>query len=332
MRIINLSDLDPDWCWLRDEFRLTDQEWLHYSSLSLQLPKILPKKDSIARAIAALRAVIKAKSGKSMLVSHGPRPAYYGASFAKTFCPDLPHLVYSFNFTNLPQGAQHILMAKAYQQPMRFVTYSTVERSLYADYFDIPIEKIDMLHWAVHAPKIDLTEKPIETGSYVCALGSQGRDYKTLFEAMKKLPHIRLVVVASQISIQHLSIPSNVTVYSNIPLSQAHNILAHSQFMALPLRDAQVPCGHVTIVSGMFFRKAIVVTNSIGVHDYIKDGITGLFCAPLDVNDFAHKIESLWENANQLDELSEAGQAFAYANCTEKKAIDYFADFIKPFS
>ncbi len=328
MKIINLSDLDPSWCWLKDEFQNSNLEWLHYSSKAVKLPKILPKRDSIARVIAAMRAVNEARKGQSVLVSHGPRPALYAGSFAKLMCPNVPHLVYSFNFTDLPHGTQRKLMTKAFQQAKRFVTYSTLERKLYADYFDIPIESIDMLHWAVHHPKVDLSESPIETGSYICALGSQGRDYKTLFEAMKKLPQIKLVVVASKDSIQHLSIPNNVKVYSNIPLDQAHNILAHSQFMVIPLRDSQVPCGQVTVVSGMFFKKAMIVTDSRGIHDYIQNGETGILCQPKDAPDLSGKIEQLWSSPVEIEKLSQKAYQFALAHCTERKVVDYFTHFL----
>lgn len=337
MNIINLSDLDTNWNWLRDEFKHTNDEWHHYSSLAVKLPPFIPKKDSIARVLAATSAVKLARKKPSVLVSHGPRPALYAGNLAKLMCPSVPHLVYSFNFTNLPQGAQRSLMASAFKQAAKFVTYSNVERQLYADYFNIPIEKIDMLHWAVHAPKVDLTQEPIEARPYICALGSQGRDYATLIDAMKKLPNIKLVLVASADSMQGLTVPNNVKVYSSIPLANAHNILAHSAFMVLPLRDAKVPCGHVTIVSSMFFKKAILVTNSLGVHDYISDNETGLFFEPKNPDDLAYKIEALWNNRSDSDgpntkKLSEAGFAFASKHCTEKTAIDYLEDFLKNYT
>ncbi|MES2580153.1 MAG: glycosyltransferase family 4 protein [Pseudomonadota bacterium] len=329
MNVINLSDLSTSWNWLRDEFKHTDDEWHHYSSLAVNLPSFLPKKDSIARVIAASQAVKLARKKPSVLVSHGPRPSFYAGKLAKTISPDTPHLAYSFNLTDLPKGIQHRLMIKAFQQPTKFVTYSSVERKLYADYFDIPIEKIDMLHWAVHAPKVDLTELPIEAGRYICALGSQGRDYATLLSAMKKLPNIKLVIVASPDSILGLTIPDNVKIHTNIPLAHAHNILAHSAFMALPLRDSQVPCGHVTIVSGMFFNKAMVVTNSLGVQDYIEDDKTGLFFESKNVDDLSKKIEALWNDESKANQLSQAGFAFANQYCTQKTAVDYFTGFLE---
>ena len=125
MKVVNVSDLSEDWYWLRDEFvgcaRGQGQEWVHYSSLGMGLSKLIPKRDSVSRMFAAWKAVNHAKTGPSVLVSHGPRPAMYSGAIAKLMRPDLPHLVYSFNFTNLPGGAQRIAMKNAFTQATRFV-------------------------------------------------------------------------------------------------------------------------------------------------------------------------------------------------------------------
>lgn len=329
LNIINLSDLSADWHWLRDEFKHLPNTWTHYTSLNSKLPRRLPKRQSIARFMAATQAILDAKKQPSLLVSHGPRPSYYGARMAQHLHPHLPHLAYSFNFTDLPSGFQHKAMTKAYQQIDRFVVYSTLEKKLYADYFGIAPERIDMLHWSVHAPTVPHDEPPIEQGDYICALGSQGRDYETLFAAMRALPHISLVVVATADSVQHLSVPENVTVRTHIPLAHAHNILTHSRLMVVPLRDSQVPCGHVTIVSGMFFQKAMLVTNSEGVHDYIQDHATGLFFAPKESRDLTEKIQQLWDDRALTQQLATAGYAFAQTHCTEQNVVRYFSDYLQ---
>jgi glycosyltransferase involved in cell wall biosynthesis len=330
MKIINLTDFDdPSWCWLREEFLTSKDSWLHLTSQSIKIPNILPKKDSLKRAVSAYKAVKESLTEKSVLVSHGPRPAYYGASAAKILNPDLTHLVYSFNFTDLPTGLQHKAMMKAYKQVERFVVYSSLEKKLYADYFEIPIESIDMLHWSVHNPNVDKLETAIESGQYICAIGSQGRDYETLIKAMRKLKNIKLVLVASPQSVQSLEIPENVKLYTNISLQSAHNILAHSQFMVVPLRDSKVPCGHVTLVSGMYLNKAMIVTDSEGIHDYIKSDKTGVCCEPKNPDDLAKKIQRLWEDVAVRETISQAGNTFAHTFCTPKTVINYFDAYLK---
>jgi glycosyltransferase involved in cell wall biosynthesis len=333
MKIINLSGLPLDWNWLRDEFvdngRGEGHEWIHCSSLAIDLHRAIPRKDSITRAMAAWKAVSYAKSGKSVLVSHGPNLGMYGGAFSALSHPKLPHLLYGFNFTNLPGTLQRKVMTASFTQVTKFVCFSTLEQKIYSEYFEIPLEKIDMIHWSVHRPAGFIAEDRIERGDYICALGSQGRDYDALFSAMKLIPNIRLVIVASSENIAGLEIPKNVTVHTNIPYSRASNILRHSRFMVVPLRDREVPCGHVTIVAAMFHGKAIVATNSMGIHDYIKDEDTGVFYDPKDVQDLARKITYLWEDCARARLLSENGLSFAVAHCTEQRVVSYFGEFLK---
>jgi len=328
LSIINLSELDPSWNWLANDINSPNLTWSHYSTKMVRVPQFLPKKELLRRVISAKDAVVFSKKHKSLVVSHGPRPTLYSVSLAKVLGASFPHLSYSFNFTNLPTGIQHKLMVNAFQQPTKFVVYSSMEKKLYSEYFDIDESRIDMLHWSVHEPNIDISAPPIESGEYICAVGSQGRDYEVLFSAMRKLKNIKLVLVATAESIQHLAVPDNVKVHTNIPLAHAHNIILHSKFMVLPLRDSQVPCGHVTIVSGMFFRKAMLVTNSEGVHDYIQDNITGQFFNPHDAQGLSAKIEALWNNQKEIEQLANSAYEFAKSNCTEKTVINYFQNFL----
>jgi glycosyltransferase involved in cell wall biosynthesis len=332
-KIINVSDFEPNWTWLSEEYKdRKDLAWYNYSSRGLSIPKKIPARESIGRGISALRATLNARFSDAILVSHGPRPSMYTGLFAKRIAPETPHLALSFTFTNLPQGKQLSVMRHAYKQPTKFVCYSTMERQLYADYFDIPIESIDMIYWSVNAPTFNQDEPPFEQGRYICALGTEGRDYKTLFAAMKKLPNIKLVVVATAKSIEGIEVPNNVKVVNNIPLSTAFNILAHSEFMVLPLRDKNVTCGHSSIVSSMFFKKSILITNAPTVYDYIENEKTGLFFEPQDVSDLVRKIESLWDNPAGTILMNEAAYQFAHTNCTEKSAFNYFNQFMHSVS
>lgn len=328
MKIINLSDFSTQWNWLAGEYKDTDLTWEHVSTQIIHLPHWLPKRQSLQRFGAAWQAVRLANVAQGLLVSHGPRPAFYSSAIASLRNRHLPHLVYSFNFTELPKGMQHKLMVKAYQQPQRFVTYSTAEKQLYAQHFDIPIERIDMIHWSVHRPLPDFESAPVIEGDYICALGSQGRDFATLFAAMRLLPGVQLVVVTHPQYLVGLSPPNNVRILTNIPLKQAHNILLHSRLMVVPLRDNEVPCGHVTIVSGMFFSKPMVITNSRGVHDYIENGKTGLFCEAGNAADMAAKIESLLSDESLSSSMANHSLRFAEAHCTEKTVLNYFNRFL----
>ena len=335
MNIINLSDLRTDWFWLKDEFKRKHeglgQSWFHYSSANSSLAPWLPKRDSAARAAAAFQAIKHARMSPAVLISHGPRPAMYGGMAAGICGRRIPHLVFSFNFTDLPIGAQRRLMMTAFKQPIKFVCYSKMERYLYADYFNIPLESIDMIHWSVHAPRTQSIGPPIVAGDYICAIGSQARDYATIFSVIRRLKHIKLVLVTTENAIQGLSVPENVVVYSGIPIEIAQNILAHSRFMVLPLLNGGVPCGHVTLVSGMFLGKGIICTNSKGILDYIQDEQTGILVEPKNVDAWIDRISMLWADETRADMLGQQALSFAQKYCTEKVATDYFSKFLNDY-
>lgn len=330
-KIINISDFNPTWNWLADSYPDKTLNWKSYSSLNTPIPTWLPKHQSIRRAYAALSANMDAKFSKGLLVSHGPRPTMYTSKFAKAINPDLPLIAASFTFTELPTGLLHKTMIQAYQQPTKFFCYSNIERKIYSEYFNIPIEKIDMFIWSIKPPMIDENEAPYLTGEYFCALGTEGRDYKTLFAAMKALPSMKCVVVATWKSLEGLDVPDNVEVINNIPLSTCMNILANSKFMVLPLKSKHTTCGHSTLVMSMFYKKSILITNAPAIHDYIEEGKTGLYFEPQDVKELTLKIESLWDDPTKTAAMNEAAYEFATTHCTEETAINYLSNFIKDY-
>jgi glycosyltransferase involved in cell wall biosynthesis len=242
---------------------------------------------------------------------------------------DALHLVFSFNFTNLPTGVRRVLFRRYLKRADRFVVASSMERKLYSEYFDIDIEKIDLLPWSIRPP-VDELSKPARFGSgrYICAIGSQARDYQTLIESMRRLPSIPLVLVATADSLPRRAVPENVHVMTHVPLADAMNVLAHSQFMVLPLRGASVPCGHVTIVSALHMGKAIVATDSSGLKDYLVDGKNALLVPPEDAIALSEGIEHLYNDPTLCKELGEEGKAFASAHCMEDNAVAYFRQFL----
>jgi glycosyltransferase involved in cell wall biosynthesis len=332
VNIVNLSELDPAWNWLSGSAH--GAQPLHWSHASVQsvgsVPEWMPRRTTLRRAIAAWQGVgLLGASEPSLLVSHGPRMTMYGALAARLRRRRPKHLAYSFNFTELPQGRARRIMGSAFATVDRFVCFSQMERRLYAEHFDLDPGRIDMIHWAARPPALDAAAPPLVSGDYACALGSQGRDYATLLAAMRALPAIRLVIVATASSLAGLAIPDNVKVLTDIALSHATNVLRHSRFSIVPLRGTEVPCGHVTIVSAMHCAKATIVSASSGVADYIEDGVTGLTVAVADERAMARAIERLWEDTATTRSLGDAAKTFAASRCGEEAVVAYFENYLR---
>ena len=330
-RIANLSDTAPPWNWLANRFTDDSLSW-HACSSYVSKGAAMRLKWPAARVEAALSAksLLRNHSGPRLLVSHGPLLALYAEALARP--PDTQHLVFSFNFTNLPTGVRRTLFRRYLPRASRFVVASSIERELYSKFFDIDSARIDVLLWSIQPPIAELSRPArFSQKPYICAIGSQARDYTTLIESMRRLPAIDLILVASPDSLPQGPIPPNVKILTNVPFSDAMNVLAHSLFMVLPLRDSKVPCGHVTIVAGLHMGKAILATDSSGVHDYLITQKNSLLIPPNDSETLADNIEQLYDNATLRAQFGEQGRAFAQANCTEESAVAYFRKFLTDY-
>jgi glycosyltransferase involved in cell wall biosynthesis len=196
-----------------------------------------------------------------------------------------------------------------------------MERMVYADYFGLDPARIEVALWGVRPPELEPPDSPLERGEYVCAMGGNARDYRTLFAAMARLPEVPLVAVVRPENVAGLEVPANVRLHYNLPRGQASNILGYSRFMVLPLAGSDVPCGHVTLVAGMFLGKAMIVTNSKGVLDYVEDGVNSLLVPVGDIDALAGRIRELWDDPERANRLGAAGSAFATANCSEAQLL-----------
>jgi glycosyltransferase involved in cell wall biosynthesis len=253
----------------------------------------------------------------AMLFSHDARITFRCAQAVRIQGARVPHVAWGFNFTTLPKGPARRLMAAAFSRVDRFIVYSTMERSLYTDYFGIDPRRVDVVLWGVGHPRVEPPDVPLEKGDYICALGGNARDYRTLFAAMARLPEIPLVAVLRPANVVGLTVPANVRLHFNIPSSQANNILAYSRFMVLPLSGQDVPCGHVTLVAAMHLKKAVIISNSMGVSDYVREGVSSL-CVPVgDVDALALRIGELWNDRQRTGQFGDAGHALALAHCSE---------------
>lgn len=321
---------DTNWQWLRSFFPEDYLQWyFFYSVPNGYLEKMLKKPNLVM--IRTCQQAVKAVIDKNadFLFSHDPRVSFWCSVFVSLFGVNVDHIAYAFNFPNLPQGIKYFLMKLAFKRINKFIVYSNYEKELYNQYFEIPLDKIYVHFWSVGKPKYQ-PEEPIELGNYICAIGGNARDYSTLVKAMKKLPDIKLVLIARPENLQNIEIPSNVKTFCNIPKSKAMNILKHSLFMVLPLKDSQVPCGHVTLVAAMHLGKAFIITNSIGVQDYVRNEYNCLTCPDSDVDKLSELILHLWTDKEECLRLGNNGKSFAMENCSEESAYQSLRQIIFP--
>lgn len=330
LKIVNAADNIQvnNWNFLEDKMQDVPAEWSFFiNSPSNILEKVITK-PKISRYRSCWQAVTKAKYTKAdLLISHLPRTTCWTGVFANLINVNVPHLAFSFNFTDLPQGKSRQFMSYAFKKVDRFIVYSTAEKALYSDYFNLNTEKIDVLPFAMDIPEYE-PQEPIIEGEYICAVGSEGRDYATLAEAMKTLPNIPLVIVTRPYVIETVNFPENIKIFTNLVSKKFWNIVKFSKFVVIPLRDAQTNCGHISLVGSMRFDKPIVSTTSAGTTDYIFPGVNSLVSPAQDVRGLATNIEKLWSDSNLYSQMETESRRIGQENHTLSSWVDYLKKFL----
>ena len=319
LTIANIARASREWKWVAEDPQLATHNW-HFQST---LPKNLIERRFPFGNMGRLRSAFAVKRlDPDIVFSHGPREALYVAFMMAGRTPKVRHVAMSFNFTDLPSGKLLWAMRRYFPRIERFVVFSQMERALYSKLFDIPIDRFDFIHWGVNPPIICPSPKRYDQ-PYFVALGGEARDYDTLIGAAKLRPHDRFVIIARPHSIKEKDIPSNVTVHINAPFHEAWSTVWHAQASLIPLRNAMTPNGHVTLVGSMFLGKAIVITDSTGVRDYVSANQSALLVPAASAIDFASAVANLIENPQLGMRLGQNARNFAEKFCTERSVINY---------
>ena len=329
IKIVNCAEkIDTeDWNFLEDEMENLDIDWDFFINSPMNWLERKVTKPKISRYRACLQTVINARRKKAnLMISHLPRATCWTSIFANFLSVKIPHMAFSFNFTDLPTGKSQMLMSYAFQSVDRFVVYSSAEKRLYSEYFAIDPSRFDVLPWAMEQPEF-FPAQPILQGEYICSVGSEGRDYETLALAARQLPDIPLVVVARSESVTGINFPDHVKILTDVPAKEFWNVVRFSRLSVLPLRDRETNCGHISIVGAMMFGKPVVTTYSHGTTDYIVSDINALVSEPRDVDGLVKNISQLWNGTDLHSKFSNNTQRIAL----EHHQLDNWVRYLKQY-
>jgi len=302
--------------------QVTDQNvrWISFDDRPVYYWERKIRKPNLAMARTALKAVWFARRERARLLFITDAGAAVWCGLVSVIVPSkIPYCAFTFNYPELPKGIKRSLMSLALRRIDEFFVHSSMERSLYSKHFNVPVERFKVRLWGIGKPVV-FPEHSLQPQPFISAIGSNGRDYKTLMEASRLLPHIPVVAVVLPKNLKGIAVPSNVRVLVDAPFEEAMNTLRHSEFTVLPLKSSTTPCGHVTLVCAMHLGKAVIATDSGGVSDYITSGHNGILCKASSPGDLAAAINKLWSDPELTARLAAANQHFGATHCTEEVA------------
>jgi glycosyltransferase involved in cell wall biosynthesis len=183
------------------------------------------------------------------------------------------------------------------------VVNARAECSAYARLFHLANEQVVFLPWPSN---IDQPERAREDDGTILAAGRSLRDWRTFFQAVNGLPY-SFIVVASNSDLAGLTIPANVTVFTDVPRARYLELLRRARFAVIPLLHTGRSTGQATFLECLALGKPVVVSEVVGSVDYIQPECNGLLFPPGDAQTLRKQVIRLAEDAVLRDRLAEGG-------------------------
>jgi len=327
VKVLNIAELArKNWRFIESYSKQTEVDWRYYSGSPQNIFERLITKPNISRYRAILQALFNIRTG-DIVISHLPRMTHWSTLFLKLIKRQNHHLAFSFNFTDLPGQNLTESMKKSFRNVDKFVVFSSFEIKKYSEYFDIPKERFQMLHWAMDTPEYDNAfQSPYQ--EYYCAVGGEGRDYETLIKTFEKLKHLNLVIVTRPRAIEGMTIPDNVTVFLDLPATGFWAVVQQSKAVIIPLKDPYTACGHISLVGSMKLKKPIITSFSYGTEDYVEDKKNGLVVECKNTEQLVDAIEQLEADSELVESMGNNGYQFSQTKCHPQAWADYIDTYI----
>ncbi|MBF2025914.1 MAG: glycosyltransferase family 4 protein [Oscillatoriales cyanobacterium C42_A2020_001] len=322
--IVCCASAKDNWAWLAEALDEKPRRWFFCTDKPRGLlEKVVPSLN-LATIRASWQAIQTVKQQQAdLLMTGNPSMSFWCAAFAILQDVKVNHVAASFYLPQMPHGLRYVLAQWVYSTIQRFIVHSRAERQFYGEYFGIPFARFEMQHRAISVPVID-PSPALEPGNYICAISQNGQDYQTLMAAMAKLPDIPLVLVVPRGRAIAAKIPPNVRLRVGLSAAAITNILYHSQFMVLSMRQSTVPCDHTSLVTAMHLGKSFVVANLSGISDYAFHNSNAVFYKAGNPASLADAIADLWGNLIKCEVLGENGREFANAFCSPEAMHKWF--------
>ena len=249
-----------------------------------------------------------------LIVSAFPAGGFMLALLNRLTFERTPHVVWYFNCGHIYQGLRRRVSRFAFRHVNRFIVYTRQERTAYAKVFAQPLERfrftyltgtpLDRRDFRDGQGRWDLADR------YIAALGSSGRDFKTLFEAVKNLD-IQTVVVTHRHAVKGLPIPRQVKIIESIRQDDYLRILAGAEICVISVDNPATASGQMTLIQAMSLRVPVVATRCIGTEDYLVDGETGRFVQIGDPSDLRAVLMEHLSDSSDLKRLARNALEFA---------------------
>ena len=201
----------------------------------------------------------------------------------------------------------------------RIVCFSRAECADYARLLQMPPQKFVFLPTPWTTPE---DVPPASDNGYILSLGQSGRDYPTLLQAARGTDLPIVIVAGNASALGSVEVPSHVTVKYNTGHEETNALIAGATLHCIPLKNEGYSAGQTVLLRAMAQGKAVVVSDTAGVRDYVRNNETAVLVPPGDAGALRAALLRLWNDASERERIGkQAARAvqneFGFARFTE---------------
>jgi glycosyltransferase involved in cell wall biosynthesis len=246
-----------------------------------------------------------------------PQLAIIVGLLCRLFGKDIPIVASTFNLGQIYGGYKGRVARWALKDVKAFVVHSRREIQVYSEWLGIPVSRFYFVPLQRPVREIEIMEDVDQP--FILAMGSAHRDYKLFFSVVAELGY-PVVVIAGLHAIKDLVVPTNVTILSNLSISECHHFVQRARVNVVPIDNAMTASGQVTLIEAMMYGKAVVTTDTVGTVDYVIDGVTAKLIQPGSKVDMLEAITILWNDKNSRDDMGLCARKYVIENLSDSAA------------
>ena len=168
----------------------------------------------------------------------------------------------------------------AYRSVDRLFYFSENQRAVLAEHLDIDDGRLRYVPFGIDEEAF----QPLAEGDgdYLLVVGrDRGRDWPTLFAALDGLD-MPVKLCCRPRDLEGCDVPAGVEVLGYVSRSAYRDLLGRARVVAVATRPLAYPSGQSVLLEAMAMGRAVVVTATPALQDYIDDEVTALAVPPGD--------------------------------------------------
>jgi len=183
----------------------------------------------------------------------------------------------------------------------RIVLFSTAEQGTVSRQLRLPPERFQFVPRFAEARAATMENAAAHGGPFVLALGHSNRDFPTFWEALRGTD-VRVVMYRNP-WMHGRELPNVHAIPALLPSVDEAALVAQAAFHVIPLKAAEFSSGLTVLLRAMAAGKAVIVSDTTGISDYVRDGETALLVPPGDAAALRDAMLRLWRDPQERERL-----------------------------